>query len=157
MPQPFRAIAPPPIATEKLLLLQSQNLALAFSVDQVQEVLLKASVTKVPAYENSVTEKSASEKPERSVTNYRGDLIPVVFGTKACPPMPEVTLGLIKAPDIKGGFVAIACLNLPNLVAISPQDWQNLEIDTSPWQSDGRVYNFNSTNYSHIIGIVKRS
>lgn len=147
MPQPFRAIAPPPIATEKLLLLQSQNLSLAFSVDQVQEVLLKASVTQSPE----------SAKPERSVTSYRGDLIPVIFGTKACPQMPAVTLGIIKIPEIKGGLVAIACLNIPNLVAISPQDWQNLEIDTSPWQSDGRVYNFNSTNYSHIIGIVKKS
>jgi hypothetical protein len=142
MPQPFRAVAPPPVATEKLLLLQSQNLALAFSVSRVQEVLLKASVTLT--------------KQDRSVTNYRGESIPVVLGKKNCPAISEVVLGIIKTPEIKGGFIAIACTNIPTLVAITPQDWQNLEIDTSPWESDRQVYNFNEISYSHIIGIVKR-
>jgi hypothetical protein len=142
MPQPFRAIAPPPIATEKLLLLQSQNLALAFSVDRVQEVLLKASVT--------LTDR------DRSVTNYRSESIPAILGKKNCPAMSEVILGIIKTPEIKGGFIAIACTNIPTLVAITPQDWHNLEIDTSPWESDRKVYTFNGITYSHVIGIIKR-
>jgi hypothetical protein len=142
MLQPFRAIAPPPIKTEKLLLLQSQSLALAFSVDRVQEVLLQSSVTKAQ---------------DRSVTNYRQASIPVVFGKKSCPEMSKVTLVIIKTPEIKGGFVAIACTNIPNLVAIPPQDWQTAEIDTSPWESDGKVYPLNGIIYSHIVGIVKKS
>jgi len=143
MPQPFRAVAPPPAATEKLLLLQSQNLALAFDVGRVQEVLLQASVTLT--------------KQDRSVTNYRGESIPVVLGKKNCPAMSAVVLGIIKVPEIKGGFMAIACPNIPTLVTISPQDWQNLEINTSPWESDHRVYNFNGITFSHIIGIVRKA
>jgi hypothetical protein len=142
MSQPFRAIAPPPIKTEKLLLLQSQSLSLAFSVDRVQEVLLQATVTK---------------DQDRSITSYRQESIPVVFGKKSCPQMPKVTLVIIKTPEIKGGFVAIACTNIPNLVAIPPQDWQTAEVDTSPWESDGKAYNLNAVTYSHVVGIVKRS
>ncbi len=140
MPQPFRAVIPPPIATEKLVLLRSQVLALAFNVDKVQEVLLKASVT---------------IEQDRSFTQYQGVAIPVVFGKKSCPALPEITLGIIKTSEIKGGLVAIACTDIPNLVAITAQDWQTLEIDSSPWQSDGRAYNFNGLNYNHIIGLVK--
>lgn len=142
MPQPFRAIIPPPVATEKLVLLRSQALALAFNVDKVREILLKASVT---------------TQQDRSVTNYQGAAIPVIFGKKSCPALPEVTLGIIKTPEIKGGLVAIACTDLPNLVAITDRDWQTLEIDSSPWQSDGKAYNFNGLNYNHIIGLVKKS
>ncbi|AFY73099.1 hypothetical protein Syn7502_00984 [Synechococcus sp. PCC 7502] len=141
MLQPFRAVAPPPIYTEKGLLLQSQDLNLAFSVDLVQEVLLKASVTL---------------ESERSITQYRTETIPVIFGRKSCPPTSEITLVLIKIPEVKGGLVAIACTNIPNLIAINPLDWQNMEFDTSPWQSDGKAYNFNGVIYNHVIGIVKK-
>jgi|GEM_PF-834399 hypothetical protein len=144
MPQPFRAIAPPPVVTEKLLLLQSEALALAFGVELVQEVLLSASVI-----------KDVLKDQDRSVTNYRDQLIPVIYGKKACPEMIAITLALIKIPTIKGGLVAIACTNIPSLVAIISQDWQSLEVDTSPWQSDGKVYSLNGVNYSHIIGIIK--
>jgi hypothetical protein len=142
MPQPFRAVVPPPIATEKILLLRSQVLALAFSVDQVQEILLKAQVI---------------VQAQRSITNYRDNDVPVVFGRKSCPPIADITLGIIKIPEVKGGLVAIACSDIPTLIAISPQDWQTLEIDTSPWRSDCKVYNFNGLTYAHIISILKSS
>lgn len=142
MPQPFRAVVPPPIATEKILLLRSQVLALAFSVDIVQEILLKAEVT---------------IQNQRSITYYKDIHIPVVFGRKSCSPMVDITLGIIKVPEVKGGLVAIACSDIPNLIAISPQDWQNLKIDISPWHSDGKVYNFNGLTYAHVIGITKSS
>lgn len=140
MPQPFRAFVPPPVATEKILLLTSDHLSLAFGVDQVQEILLNAPVT--------INEG-------RSITSYRDVLIPVIWGKSSCPAMANGILAVIKTTVVKSGFVAIACKQIPTLVAIDPQVWESQTVEISPWQSDGKVYNFNGITYSHAIGVLR--
>lgn len=137
MPQPFRAFAPPPVTTEKILLLTTDQLTLAFSVDQVQEIVLKATVT--------------------GGATYRDVLVPVIWGQSSCPPMADATLAIIRTAVVKVGFVAIACQQIPTLVAINPQVWQSADVEISPWQTDGKTYVLNGINYWHVIGLLTKS
>jgi hypothetical protein len=141
MPLPFQVFAPLPLATEKLLLVHSDALALAFPVTQVQEVKLKAPVIK---------------QDKNSVTPYGQGYIPVVKGQKVCSELAEATLVLLKTPSIKGGLLAIACNDIPVLAAITAQDWKKTEIFFNLWQTDGRAYTVNSITYIFVAGIVKK-
>jgi len=141
MPAPFQVFAPLPLATEKILLVRSASLALAFPVAQVQEVLLKAPVIK---------------QEQNSVTPYGQGHIPVVRGQKSCQEIDATTLVLLKTPSIKGGLLAIACNDIPMLAAITAQDWQNTEIFFGLWQTNGKAYTINGITYICVIGIVKK-
>ncbi len=141
MPEPFRLIVPPPLATEKLLLVQSGKLAIALSVNKVQEVLLRVAVI---SHNN------------KSVTKYKDTYIPVVLGQSACPPIPETTLVLMQTQVLKSGLVAIACSTMPKLAEISPQEWLTAEPLPRLWQSDGRAYKFGDVIYKYATDIVKK-
>ncbi|MEE3717337.1 hypothetical protein V2H45_11305 [Tumidithrix elongata RA019] len=135
---------PPTTATEnataKLVLVQSDNLCLAFSVNRVQEVLLKASVTK---------------QKNNSITQYKDLIVPVLFGHHICPEMPEVPIILCQSALIKGGFLAIACSVLPKLTEIAPQDWIEVPALPAPWQSNGKGCEFEQITYTYTSGIGK--
>ncbi len=140
MPEPFRLFVPPPLATEKLLLVQSGNLCLALDVNQVQEVLLKQPVI---------------EYQTKSATYHKNAYIPVMLGQYACPPVATATLVLIQADALKCGLIAIVSNTIPKLVAISTQDWIKAESIEGIWQTDGKGYVTGGITYTHIIGIAK--
>ncbi|CAN1212363.1 hypothetical protein TUMEXPCC7403_19295 [Tumidithrix helvetica PCC 7403] len=140
MSQPFQLYASSLTAIEKLVLVQSDTLYLAFSVRQVQEVLLKASVTK---------------QKTSSVTQYKDHIIPVIFGQHACPETAAISLVLLQSTMIKGGLLAIACSVLPKLTEIAPQDWIEVPALPAPWQSNGKGCEFEQITYTFTSGIGK--
>jgi hypothetical protein len=126
--------------TQKFILVKSDTLNLAFPIVQVHEVLFKAAVVK---------------QKNNSITEYREHVIPVLFGQRACPEMPEVALVLLRSAKIKGGLLAIACSVLPRMVEIARQDWIKVPALPAPWRSDRKGYEFEQIIYTFTSGIGK--
>jgi hypothetical protein len=146
MPEPFRLFAPPPVVTAKLLLVNSDSLHLALSMAQVQQVLLN-----VPVSKQEMGKRSAS------VVSFRDMDVPVVLGTRSCPPLNEAIVVLIQTPALKTGMIGVACSDLPIMAAVSDQDWQvGMPQLPPPWQTDGKGYSYGGRLYTHATSLAKR-
>ncbi|MFN3925993.1 MAG: hypothetical protein ACK4QL_01425 [Pseudanabaenaceae cyanobacterium] len=146
MPEPFRLFAPPPAITEKLLLVHSDQLYLALSMPQIQQVLLNVPVRRV----------KIGSKPA-SVVDFREMEIPVVLGNRACPPLSQAIIVLLQAPNLKTGLLGVACSELPVMSAIAEKDWQtDVPPLPPPWQTDGKGYLYSGQLYIHATGIAKQ-
>lgn len=144
MPEPFRLFAPPPAITEKILLVQSDDLHLAFSMNQVQEVLLSVPVVK----QEPNFPKSAS------IIHFRSMEVPVVFGKRACPVNANAIVVLFKSPMLKTGLMGVSCAELPVMASIASADWLPCAVPLSPpWQSDGKGYAWENQMYIHAVAL----
>jgi len=142
MPEPFRLFAPPPVITEKLLLVDSDNLHLALSTAQVKQVLLNVPVRKQGAG------KAAG------LVDFQDMQVPVVLGNHACPALPEAIVVLFQTPALKTGMIGIACSKLPLMSAITASDWlPTTDTLPPPWQTDGKAYVYQDITYIHAVGI----
>ncbi len=145
MPEPFRLFAPPPVITEKLLLVNSDTLHLALSMAQVRQVLLNVAVSKQ-------SDKAAS------LVNVQDLQVPVVLGNRACPALPEAIIVLFQTPALKTGMIGIACSELPVMSAITDKDWLSVtETLPPPWQTDGKAYRQQGITYIHAVGLGRKA
>ena len=145
MPEPFRLFAPPPVITEKLLLVNSDNLHFALSMSQVKQVLLNVPVSKQ-------IDKAAS------LVNVQDLQVPVVLGNRACPALSQAIIVLFQTPALKTGMIGIACSDLPVMSAITEKDWLTVtETLPPPWQTDGKAYRQQGITYIHVIGLGRKA
>jgi hypothetical protein len=140
MPEPFRLFVPPPIATEKFLLVDSLPLHLAIPMGLVREVLLDAEVTR---------------QDSRATVEYRQHAVSVMLGNRACPAQKSVTLVLIVAEELKSGLLAIACSTLPKIIATTQQELKPSAPLPSPWISGDKGYSVGDTMYTCVQGLSK--
>jgi len=145
MPEPFRLFAPPPVITEKLLLVNSDNLHLALSMSQVKQVLLNVPVSKQ-------SDRAAS------LVNVQDLQVPVVLGSRACPALSAAIIVLFQTPALKTGMIGIACSDLPVMSAITDKDWLSVtETLPPPWQTDGKAYRQQGITYIHVVGLGRKA
>jgi hypothetical protein len=141
MPEPFRLFAPPPVITEKLLLVDSDTLHLALSMTQVKQVLLNVPVTR-------------QQENAPSLVNFQDLQVPVLLGHRPCPPLQQAIIVLFQTPVLKTGLIGIACSNLPVMSPITDKDWLVVtETLPTPWQTDGKAYRHQGTTYIHVVGL----